>query len=598
MPKFERITRLFSSFWGQIRWQLTICYLLIGGVSVLLISAFAAVSMNMIVLRSSSAAVERQVDLMAENAATRAEGFAERMEGLLARGLPAVPATPPFRPPGTNTPTMISRTVCREKSGENKTHLFPPNVEWDPPAWIQEKDFTGPVVDDGHFAVAAFVRKTTSNCVIEVLARNALDEVAAGMISRASEMKVVVAPQPPPGTPKAGQKKTFSKSKAILQQFSTTPGNVPIILVMRNWQTGATVDRFVFWLTPDYETVWRQLSRFGQRQSLWIWMLRIIGSVFLLVEIIALWLAIRVTRRIITAINRLSTGALEVGAGNFAYRIPVFKNDQLAALSRTFNQMTESIQHLIEERAERQVLEQEMVLARQVQESLSPSTLPVLNGAQLAARYLPARNISGDFFDVIPLGPDRIGLLCADVSGKGISAALLAASIQSAIRTSTQDGVAPDPDRLLERINEEAFRHIPENRFITLFWADYDLRTRLLRSVNAGHCPALLVNANGAPPAKLDTGGLPIGMFSGTLYQSQEVKLEPGAVLVLYTDGLPEAENAQGEEMGEERLLEVCNRLSHEEPETLAQHILEECEKWSGGAARDDDVTLLLMRAA
>jgi serine phosphatase RsbU (regulator of sigma subunit) len=582
---------MWRAFWGQIRWQMTACYLLIGGVSVLLVAAFAAAAINMIILRSASAAVERQLELMVQNAAIRVEGIADRIEGLLARGIPptpppGAPRTGQFGPSG-----IVTRTSCASQ-------VFPPNAVMELPSWIDTDEFAGLVWDNGVVEVAAYRRQVREGCTIEVLFRSPVDERTAALITRASGMEVLPPPvftPRPPGQPK----KRFSKTQVVLGQLSTTPGLVPVMMTTRQWNSGAMLDRFVFMVRPNYDTIMRQLGQFGQRQAIWIWILRLIGIVFLIVEAIALWLAIHLTRRIIAAINLLSLAAAEVGAGNLDHRIPVRRDDQLARLSRSFNDMTESIQRLLDERTERLKLEQEIVLARQVQESLFPARLPNVDGIRLAARCLPARNISGDFYDVIEIGPDKIALLCADVSGKGVSAALLAASLQAAIRSSTFNGASSmEPSALLGHTNAEICRRIPDNRFITAFLAVYEPGTRRLRAVNAGHCPALLQLPDGSRAESLQTGGLPIGMFCSSQYEQQEQTLQPGSTLIAYTDGLVETENAKGEEFGEQQLLDLCQAHSNSEPEDLAEKILKAHTAWSAGAPLLDDVTLLIMRVA
>jgi len=587
---------MWHAFWGQIRWQMTACYLLIGGVSVLLVAAFAAAAINMIILRSASAAVERQLELMVQNAATRVEGMADRIEGLLARGIPPLPPPGSPRPGQFGLPGISSRTSCQDPSGTTK--IFPPDAVLELPSWINTDEFAGLVWENGRVEVAAYRRQSRAACTVEVLSRSPIDERTAALITRASGMEVLAPPvftPRPPGQPK----KKFSKTQVALGQLSTTPGLVPVMMTTREWTSGAMLDRFVFMVRPNYDTIMRQLSQFGQRQALWIWILRVIGIVFLIVEALALWLAVRLTRRIITAINLLSHAASEVGAGNLDHRIPVRRDDQLARLSRSFNEMAESIQRLLDERTQRLRLEQEIVLARQVQESLFPARLPSLDRVSLAARCLPARNISGDFYDVIEMGPDTVALLCADVSGKGISAALLAASLQAAIRSSTFNGASSvEPAALLDRTNAEICRRIPDNRFITAFLAIYELSTRRLRAVNAGHCAALLFKSDGSPVESLQTGGLPLGMFCSSRYQQQEQTLPPGSVLIAYTDGLVEAENAKGEEFGEQRLLELCQAHSTAAPDVLADKLLKSNTEWSAGAPLLDDVTLLIMRTA
>jgi sigma-B regulation protein RsbU (phosphoserine phosphatase) len=259
--------------------------------------------------------------------------------------------------------------------------------------------------------------------------------------------------------------------------------------------------------------------------------------------------------------------------------------------------MAASVERLLQETKEKERLEQEIRVARNVQESLYPRSLPRLPGTGLAAFCLPARLVSGDLYDVIEISPTRMGLLCADVSGKGIPAAILTATVHAIARALAGKGGAPRPSELVSAMNEELCQRIPDNSFVTVFWADFDSTTRLLRYSNAGHNPPCLIPPGGAEVIRLTTGGVPVGFFQDAVFEESEMTLAPGSLLVLFTDGVPEAQNAAGEEFGEERLLELCRKHADDEPDALVGAVRQALEEWIEGAPQFDDTTVLALKA-
>ena len=246
-----------------------------------------------------------------------------------------------------------------------------------------------------------------------------------------------------------------------------------------------------------------------------------------------------------------------------------------------------------------------MAIARQVQESLYPASLPSLRQAEFAGACLPARVVSGDLFDVIEIEENRVGVLCADVAGKGVSAALLVASVQAVVRTRLRSDsypgtgkarAAPTPSELVASLNSELCDRVPSNRFITLFWAEYDAKKRLLRYTNAGHNPPLLFTGDGNEPSRLLEGGIPVGMFAGASYQEQEVQLAPGSLLAIYTDGITEALNPRQEEFGEQRLVKLCQTHASAPAREFVNRIVVELQDWASHGEQFDDMTLVVLK--
>jgi sigma-B regulation protein RsbU (phosphoserine phosphatase) len=331
-------------------------------------------------------------------------------------------------------------------------------------------------------------------------------------------------------------------------------------------------------------------------------LLLVSGVVFLGLQVVSLIIGVRLSRRITSATNDLYSATRRLQAGDFSVRIPSKHEDQLGALSESFNQMAASIERLIEESKQRQRLENELEVARQVQEQLFPREVPQLGTLQLLGRCRPARVVSGDYYDYGLADPGRLVFTIGDISGKGISAALLMATIQSILRSQVyacrlmgqfdQLSVA----ELVTRVNRQLCATTSTEKFSTLFVGFYDDNSRRLTYTNAGHLPPLLIGPRGTRP--LDVGGPVVGVFSRMGYEEATVELQPGDNLVAFTDGLTEVENSYGEEYGEERLRAFLQRHADSlQPEQLIDAVMAELQQWAPGVEQSDDRTLLVARA-
>lgn len=340
----------------------------------------------------------------------------------------------------------------------------------------------------------------------------------------------------------------------------------------------------------------RLFSSLGELGGVYFQFLIAIGVVFLLLEVAALATGIVLTRTITHAVADLYRATQYVRAGDFTHRVRVPRKDQLGELGESFNSMTSSISALIEEQRQRQRLENELAIAREVQAQLFPQTLPSLPGIQLQAICRAARVVSGDYYDFIRLGPTRLGIALADVSGKGISAALVMASLQAALRNQALlDGRgSKSPAEVVSRLNRHLFLNTSEDRFATLFYAIYDTATRTLRYTNAGHLPPFCLV--GDQVIKLEEGGMVVGVFEDCEYAEGTIQTAPGSVFLAYSDGLTEPENVYGEEFGARRLVDVALRHRAATPQVLAEMLLSAAEEWSGSPDRADDMTLIVAR--
>jgi phosphoserine phosphatase RsbU/P len=322
--------------------------------------------------------------------------------------------------------------------------------------------------------------------------------------------------------------------------------------------------------------------------------LLIIGGVFLLIEAVALMIGILLTRTMTSAIGNLYRATQHVQTGDFTYRVQIHRRDQLGVLGKSFNTMTASVATLIEEQGRRQRLERELAIARDVQAELFPKERPSIPGIELDATCRPARIVSGDYYDFLPLGPSRLGIALADISGKGISAALLMANLQAALRSQAMlNGQAPvGTAELVARLNRHLFRSSSSERFATFFYGVYDAAIHQLQYTNAGHPPPLCFAEH--QMRRLETGGTVLGLFEDCCYEQEIIEIAPHTVFVAYSDGLVEPESASGEEFGLQRMIETMLRHLNSSPHATVEALVTAAEQWSGTAEQSDDMTVIV----
>jgi len=342
----------------------------------------------------------------------------------------------------------------------------------------------------------------------------------------------------------------------------------------------------------------RMFASLGDLSSSYITVLLAVGSVFLVLEVAALITGIVLTRTITRSVADLYSATQYVKAGDFSHRVRVERADQLGALSESFNAMAGSVNTLIEEQRKRQRLENEISIAQEVQVQLFPRSVPKIAGVEMDASCRAARGVSGDYYDFVAMGNSRVAIALADISGKGISAALLMASVQAALRSQLLfDGAGPIRTAdIVGRINQHLYLATAEDRFATFFFAIYDAETRKLHYTNAGHLPPFFIC--GEKLEKLETGGTVIGVFDGFKYEEGIVEMQPGALLIAFSDGLIEPENVYGEEFGTQRLSEVALRSRNAPLHTIVENLLSAPEQWAGSAEQADDMTVIVARIA
>ncbi|HEB83396.1 MAG TPA: GAF domain-containing protein [Bacteroidetes bacterium] len=273
-----------------------------------------------------------------------------------------------------------------------------------------------------------------------------------------------------------------------------------------------------------------------------------------------------------------------------------FDPEELRVLTELSSQVALAAENLLllEENLEKQRMQEELELARNIQEGFLPRTLPETPGLDLAALCRFSREVAGDYYDVIPLGEDRTVIAIGDVSGKGAGAALIMASLQASLRALS--GVGVELAQMVEGVNNLIHQNTPAEQYVTFFIAMNDARKRALSYVNAGHNPPVLFR-DGGGEEELTEGGLILGALPDVSYRAGRVQLAPNDMLLLYTDGVTEAMNPEEEEFGEERLMDLVRGSRARPLEELLEAIQEEVSRFTEGQPFPDDFTLLLARA-
>lgn len=400
------------------------------------------------------------------------------------------------------------------------------------------------------------------------------------------------------------------------------PVSFPTAVCVVNWTDGDTsrpaAIRVQTRLSKLYQHLFSALGYFAPDIEMFL-----VGAaiLFAVTEAIAWWIGTRMTRSVTGAVAQLYQATTHVNRGDFSHRIPITSKDQLAALASSFNLMTESIEKLILEQKAKQRLENEITIAQEVQAQLFPRHISQLPSLEVYGFCRPARSVSGDYYDFLPLGSERLVLAVGDVSGKGISAALLMATIHSAVRAYSIEGIPAlrqaqavgagpmlaaaydpiipgvevSPGTLLSLLNHQLYHSTPMEKYATLFLAMYDGGERRLTFSNAGHLPPLVLGERGSI-RRLEHGGTVVGLFDDVRYDEGSVQLRPGELFLAYSDGVTEPENDFGE-FGERRLIDLVQENRDLPLDRIAEIVTAAVDDWIGGAEQPDDVTLVLARA-
>ena len=367
-----------------------------------------------------------------------------------------------------------------------------------------------------------------------------------------------------------------------------------------------------------YERLFASLGDFAKGVE---YILLFIAVVFGIIELLALVIGTQLTRSIAASVAQLYEATKHINRADFSHRIHVKSNDQLATLANSFNSMTASIEKLILDQKEKQRLENELVIAQEVQATLFPQKIVQLESLEVHGFCRPARTVSGDYYDFLGLNSDRLILAVGDVSGKGISAALLMATIHSAVRAYSLEGMPQlrepmavgvsggvdlmlasevpgaetSPATLLGLLNHQLYESTPQEKYATLFLAIYDGLSRRLTYSNGGHLPPILLSEDGTSQL-LTCGGTVTGLFADVRYPEATIQLNRGDIFIAYSDGVTEPENDYGE-FGEQRLIALVQKNRHLPLARITEIVTAAVDDWIGDNEQPDDVTLVLARA-
>jgi phosphoserine phosphatase RsbU/P len=376
-----------------------------------------------------------------------------------------------------------------------------------------------------------------------------------------------------------------------------------------NWNDASQINRAVLAVHTRPSALMSVLlsERADELQGLLPIIFYSVAIAFLIVEMVSLFIGVSLTRTITGAVHNLYEGTARVMHSDFSHHIPVSGRDQIADLSSSFNTMTENLERLLAVAKEKERLETEIEIARQVQEQLYPKSAPTLKTLRLTGMCQPARMVSGDYYDYQALSNHQLAIAIGDVAGKGISAALLMATIQAALRMElraameSQAAASPSANgfhlsaaRLVSDLNQQLYATTSPEKYATFCFALYDEDTGAVTYTNAGHPPGILIRGGSA--TRLDVNGTVVGAFPFSKYGESTVQLEAGDLLVWYTDGITEPEDAYGEMFGEERLIELISKNSERPDAQIVQTVMDAVRQWTASPELSDDMTVVLAR--
>ncbi len=407
-------------------------------------------------------------------------------------------------------------------------------------------------------------------------------------------------------------------STGIFDRAITFGTPLPVMNWANGQQKAAALLRVQTRPSVLYERLFAALGDFAKGVE---YVLLFSAIVFAVIELFALWIGTRLTRTVTGAVAQLYKATEHINRGDFSHRIPVKSSDQLASLANSFNSMTASIEKLVEEQKQKQRLENELAIAQEVQAQLFPQHISQLASLEVYGFCRPARTVSGDYYDFLTVDSDKLLLAVGDISGKGISAALLMATIHSAVRAYSLEGTPilrepmavgagggpglrlaagahggeVSPATLLSLLNHQLYQSTPLEKYATLFLATYDEADRNLTYSNGGHLPPIILGEDGRVQ-RLECGGTVVGLFERRSYEEASIQLRRGEIFLAYSDGVTEPENDFGE-FGEQRLIDLVQNNRNLPLNRISEIVTSAVDDWIGDKEQPDDVTLVLARA-
>jgi serine phosphatase RsbU (regulator of sigma subunit) len=379
-------------------------------------------------------------------------------------------------------------------------------------------------------------------------------------------------------------------------------------LQYRDWSTGETgplVAAMQISISDMYDRISAAQGLIGSRSfgAGLLLLLILIGILFLIIEFVALVAGLALARSITGSVHELFAGTERVRQGDFTHKIDIAAKDQLGELAESFNSMTASIEDLLRQAAEKKRLEEELRIAHEIQMSLLPQGPLRMPGMAVTALCVPAREVGGDYYDFLPIDAHRVGVLIADVSGKGTSAALYMAELKGLVLSLSR--IHTSPRELLITANRIIAEHLDARSFITMTYAVIDRRAGTMTYARAGHTPLIYLpggERSGQRIRILTPDGMVLGlkldngeMFE-RLLEEQTIRLHPGDLYLFFTDGISEAMNAGDDCFGEQRLARLIEEHAHLPADELRERVLREIAAFVGDAPQHDDMTMIVLK--
>ncbi len=619
---FRRISRLRTKLLWRIRRQLVISYLLIGLVPTLLILFFFLLSAFFIVGQVSSYVLNTEIRRVDSEMVKSADLAASDVLGSRRNGAhvkdEAVRAVLQARVsmlanlfPGSGAVyvehrrSRIQRVVASEG--------FPPplSVGTTLPPWL-ESAYQGPIrIANGNYLAGASNPLPEGITVLVVSPLGiVLDKAAEGMGFHIDQLVTSMADEAQPSSLLVVNPP--SRESAPRVDEASRPFTLPWLTLLqsrsfdapRERETDLVFVQFGFAPMSLYDAVARNALQLGPEGpdlgKVILWVLALLAVLFLVIEVSAIFVGLVLARSITGSVHALSQGTEHVRQGDFGHKVQVRSRDQLGELADSFNLMTNSIQDLLNQSAEKERLEEELRVARTIQMSLLPKDRVSVPGLSIAALCLPANEVGGDYYDFIPLSDGRLAILIADVSGKGTSAALYMAELKGLSLSLSR--MYDSPRLLLIEANKILAANLDSRSFITMVYAVIDVKQKKMTYARAGHNPILQLSANGNRPRAqvLAPDGMGLALDRGSQFEKileeESIPLESGDLFLFFTDGVTEAMNDRSELFGDDRLRGILEENSNLSMEELRERMVDEVFNFAGGAVQHDDMTMVLVK--
>ena len=615
----------------RVRRKLTLSYVFIGFVPVLLIIAFFLIAFVLLlndvsafVIHNRVAAIEREAQSLAELAAAEVRNTdAAHVDGMLTRLQQTAAATYPgityaWAPADercSDSPAAVEGPPVARPLLEG---LVPPTHV---PSWISCKGFTGVVeyVDPplaarmrGHLAVRAVAWPDRALPRAIIVTLPLVDGIAKQMeddtgVELRDVSAVYSAPNISPDSQQPAVVEGLDTDNALAGNLLDRPIEWVVFFEVTDWTSGHTSS-----VSPAIRTTTRAMTQhlapservgsitFGEMLLLG---LAVVGGLFFVIQMSAFLMGLSLARSITGSVHELFVGTERVRRGDFTHKIAIRSRDQLGELAASFNSMTGSIEELLQQKAEKERLAQELLIARNIQMSLLPQTGMSMPGLSITAHCEPAREVGGDYYDFLPLDDKRLAVLIADVAGKGTSAALYMAELKGIILSLSQRYLSPR--ELLIDANRILARHLDTRTFITITYAVIDLESRTITYARAGHCPLLYIpgpysserRTQVLVPDGMVLGlSLDVGTMFNQLLEECTLPLGSGDLFLLYTDGITEAMNAEGDCFGDGRLSALLEEHGDLPSDQLRERIIREVVNFAGTPVQQDDMTMLIVK--